>query len=306
MSNDSNSKQHRSQSKERHEVSFYTYPKFLFCWPLIAVGFILCFFGGWGAEQTTTADQDTSVVLNDSRAPASQDAQAAATESSQSPASENARSSETLAWIWIITLIVVLITVGFDLSRNFTIFWLVLGELKVYDRTGFWFMIVWLQDVKSVKIFSWIYHLIADRDPQYSAPMGLVVSIFLSILFLIMWIWTRINSKWRITHNEFEHYQFGRMDDSLARGAKRVRTSYPDFFEFLLCLAGDLIIYDSTGRRQLRRIPHVPWLPIVRQRINRILETTAITADLIDDEQEAEVMETAEGIETTDDSDRNV
>ena len=93
------------------------------------------------------------------------------------------------------------------------------------------------------------------------------------------------------------------MDDSLARGAKRVRTSYPDFFELLLCLAGDLIIFDSVGRRELRRIPHVPFLPFVRKRINRILEKTAITAGEMDDEAEA----AADDIDDReDDTDRSV
>ena len=49
-------------------------------------------------------------------------------------------------------------------------------------------------------------------------------------------------------------------------------------------LAGDLVIFDSTGRRELCRINHVPLLPLVRKRINRILETTAITAGEIEDE----------------------
>ena len=149
---------------------------------------------------------------------------------------------------------------------------------------GLWVLVVWLRDVKSVRVFSHIYRFFADLDPTYSRSLGVMVSIVLSVLFVIMWIWTRINDKWRITHNEFEHYQFGRMDDSLARGAKRVRSSYPDFFEFLLCLAGDLIIFDSSGRRELRRIPHVPMLPLVRRRINAILERTAVTAGEIEDE----------------------
>ena len=290
------SNQNSQQAKLKHEVVFYTYPKFLFCWPLIAVGFLLCFFGGWAGEPSSIPAGEPATVSQGEPTAAPTADQAAAAENAQSSASAGGRSSETLAWIWIITLIIVLVTVGFDLSRNFTIFWLVLIG-------GFWFMIIWLQDVKSVKIFAWIYHLISDLDPQYSAPMGLAVSITLTILYLIMWIWTRINSKWRITHNEFEHYQFGRMDDSLARGAKRVRSSYPDFFELLLCLAGDLIIFDSTGRRQLRRIPHVPLLPNVRQRINRILEKTAITADLVDDEHEAD---TAEDVTSDDEGDRSL
>ena len=222
--------------KIRHEVIFYTYPKFLFCWPLIVVGFLL-----WGFDRQEWI------------------------------------SSETLAWIWGITLIVVLITVGFDLNRNYTIFWIVLIG-------GVWFFIYWLRDVKSVRLFSNIYQFFADLDPTYSRNLGIIISIVLAFFYLIMWIVSRFNSKWRITHNEFEHYQFGRMDDSLARGAKRVRTSYPDFFELILCLAGDLVIFDSMGRRELRRIPHVPFLPLVRKKINSILETTAITAAEIDDE----------------------
>jgi len=220
----------------KHEVIFYTYPKFLFCWPLIVAGFIL-----WGFDYKGLA------------------------------------SPETLAWIWAITLLVVLVTLGFDLNRNFTVFWLVLIG-------GLWILIIWLRDVKSVTIFSRIYQFLVNLDPSYSRNLGIIVSIVLMVLYMIMWIWTRLNSKWRITHNEFEHYQFGRMDDSLARGAKRVRTSYPDFFELFLCLAGDLIIFDSTGRQELRKIPHVPLLPLVRRKINRILETTQVTAGEIEDE----------------------
>jgi len=220
----------------KHEVIFYTYPKFLFCWPLIVAGFIL-----WGFDYKGLA------------------------------------APETLAWIWAITLLVVLVTLGFDLNRNFTVFWLVLIG-------GLWILIIWLRDVKSVTIFSRIYQFFVNLDPSYSRNLGIIVSIVLMVLYMIMWIWTRLNSKWRITHNEFEHYQFGRMDDSLARGAKRVRTSYPDFFELFLCLAGDLIIFDSTGRQELRKIPHVPLLPLVRRKINRILETTQVTAGEIEDE----------------------
>jgi hypothetical protein len=227
------------REKRKHEVVFYTYPKLLFCWPVILMGFLLWMFDRW-----QWADP------------------------------------ETLAWIWGITLIVVIITMGIDINRNLTIFWLVVIG-------GFWILILWLRDVKSVRLFSNIYHFLVDLDPAYSKSLGLIVSIVLLILFFIMWVGTRVNSKWRITHNEFEHYQFGRMDDSLARGAKRVRTSYPDFFELLLCLAGDLIIFDSTGRKELRRIPHVPLLPFVRKRINRLLETTAITAGEIEDEMDA-------------------
>jgi len=182
---------------------------------------------------------------------------------------------------------------GLDLNRNYTAFWLVV-------IVALWMMILWLGG-KGIEFFDDIYRFFADLDPQYSANLGVIVSIPLLVFYGIMWVWTRINCKWRITHNEFEHYQFGRMDDSLARGAKRIRSSYPDFFELVVCLAGDLVIYDATGKRIIRRIRHVPLLPIVKKRINSILETTAVTtSEYIEDESEA-----AEGLEYGRDDEEN-
>lgn len=201
---------------------------------------------------------------------------------------------EVLAWFWGITLLLVLITMGVDLNRNYSIFWLVV-------ILGSWAMILWLRDAKGFTLFGRIYQFFADLDPAYSRNLGLIVSIPLTTLWIIMWIWTRLNSKWRVTHNELEHYQFGRMDDSLARGAKRIRTSYPDLFELLICLAGDLEIYDATGKKLLRRIEHVPLLPFVKKKINILLESTAVTPEQMDEEaSEGEV--SAEEAETSADS----
>jgi len=225
--------------KVRHEVTFYTYPKFIFTWPLIAMGFLLWL-----------------------------------------PAHYGWMSLEALAWIWGLTLILVVVTMGLDLNRNYTMFWLVV-------LAALWLMVLWLGE-KGVTLFVDVYHFFCNLNPHYSANLGLMVSIPLLVFYAIMWLWTRLNCKWRITHNEFEHYQFGRMDDSLARGAKRIRTSYPDFFELIVCLAGDLVIYDSTGKRMIRRIEHVPLLPWLKRRINSILETTAVTTEeIIEDEIEA-------------------
>ena len=231
-------KRRAAKRQVRHEVVFYTYPKFLFCWPLILLGAVLFL----------VARADWA-------------------------------SPEVLAWVYGVALIIVLVTLGFDVDRNYTIFWLVLIG-------GIWMLIMWLGDVKGVTVFRSIYRFFADLDPVYSPTLGLMVSIVLAVLYAIMWLHARVNSKWRITHNEFEHYQFGRMDDSLARGAKRVSTSYPDFFELVVALAGDLVIYDSVGRRELRRIQHVPMLPLVRRRINELLESTQVTAGEVEDEAE--------------------
>lgn len=232
-----NEKGKETQKKELYEVVFYTYPKLIFTWPLIAMGFLL-----WPAAHWGWVD------------------------------------AEILAWIWGATVLLVVITMGVDMNRNYTIFALVIV-------VAFWLLVV-VMNLKGFTLFRRIYHFFADLDPQYSPNLGLIVSIPLLIAFGIMWGWTRVNSRWRITHNEFEHYQLGRLDDSIARGAKRVRTSYPDLFELLICLAGDLVIYDASGRREIRRIPHVPMLPFVKKKINILLERMAVTQEVIDDELE--------------------
>lgn len=229
--------ENKKVKKQKHEVTFYTYPKFIFCWPLIAMGFLLWPFAHYEV------------------------------------------SLEALAWIYGVTAVLVVVTMGLDINRNYTVFWIVVV-------VALWMMVLWLGG-KGVTLFSDIYTFFRDLDPQYSANLGLIISIPLLICYGIMWLWTRINCRWRITHNEFEHYQFGRMDDSLARGAKRIRSSYPDLFELLICLAGELVIYDSTGKRVIRRIPNVPMLPIVKRNINAILEATAVTTSVLDDEAEA-------------------
>jgi len=37
------------------------------------------------------------------------------------------------------------------------------------------------------------------------------------------------------------------MNDSLGRGAKTIRSDFPDVFELLLGLAGTLIVYNASG-----------------------------------------------------------
>lgn len=228
-----------SVRRRKREIKFYTYPKLLFAWPLILIGFLL-----WPISSMESANP------------------------------------ETLAWIWAGTLLLVVVTLGIDVNRNQGVFWII-------SIAAIWILIVWLRDVKELKLFSYVYDFFAGLDPQYSAGLGLGISIPLTLLYGIMWVWTRINSRWRITHNEFEHYQFGKMDDSLARGAKRISTDYPDLFELLLCLAGELVIYDSTGKRVLRRIQNVPFLPFVKQRINKLMEATAVVAAEVEDEADA-------------------
>jgi hypothetical protein len=196
-----------------------------------------------------------------------------------SPEAPNA--SEGLGWIYIFITGLVLLTLGVDVDRNQAVFWIVL-------IIACWIGGRWLADVKGFTLFGNIYNWFASLDVQYHRNFGLALSIIMLVPFLLMVGWAYINDKWRITHNEFEHYAFGKMDDSLGRGAKTIRISFPDVLELLLGMAGTLVVYNATGTKELRRIPHVMFLPFVRKRLNKILEKTAVTAAQMEEEEEEE------------------
>ncbi len=186
-------------------------------------------------------------------------------------------STSVLGWIYVVTLVTVVLTMGIDVNREVAVFWIVtliaIAAASAYLRTV------------GVDFLQPLVRLIGYLQPEYHPGTGLAVSVFLAVPYAVMLVWARINDRWRITHNEFEHYAFGKVDRSLARGAKTVRTAYPDLFEFLLCLAGELIIYDSKGEKVLARIEHVPLLPWVRRRIQQILEYTAVVSTTDGSEQ---------------------
>lgn len=269
------------KNERRHEVKFVTYPKLLFIWPLVLAGFVLYPFGAPHEPISATVAQYEARQA----APAPQPKAATETsaESAQNPPAQTnpyvSHRLEVLGWIYIWVLLVVTLTLGVDIGRNEAGFWVVL-------IAAIWVLGLWLQDVKGFTLFGDIYRWFAGLDVQYNRGFGLAVSVMLAVPYLVMIFWARVNDKWRITHNEFEHYAFGKSDDSLGRGAKTIRTSYPDVLELLLACAGTLIVYNATGTRELRRIPHVVFLPLVRKRLDHILEKTAVTTAQMEEEEE--------------------
>ncbi len=267
-----------------HEVKFVTYPKLLFIWPLVLAGFLLYPLGS--PHEPISASVAAYEAQQDAPAADAPRAGRTAGEQTGSDQAPPARSNpyvshrlEVLGWIYIWVLLIVTLTLGVDIGRNEAGFWVVL-------IAAIWVLGLWLQDVKGFTLFGDIYRWFAGLDVQYNRSLGLAISIMLAVPYLVMIFWARVNDKWRITHNEFEHYAFGKSDDSLGRGAKTIRTSYPDVLELLLGLAGTLIVYNATGTRELRRIPHVIFLPLVRKRLDRILEKTAVTTAQMEEEEE--------------------
>ncbi|MEM1026662.1 MAG: hypothetical protein AAGJ38_01105 [Planctomycetota bacterium] len=175
-----------------------------------------------------------------------------------------------LGWTYLFVTLVTLTTLSIDLERNFAFVWTLIFTLLFVGA-------LWLGESSGVPVIGSLVDLFHSLGAKYDPGYGLALSLLLIPPYLVMLIWVRINHRWRITHNEFEHYAWGRADDSLARGAKRVRSTYPDLLELLVCGAGTLIVYSATGRTELRRIPNVPLLFRVRKNINQLLESQQVT-----------------------------
>lgn len=193
--------------------------------------------------------------------------------------------AEFLGWVYLFIMFICVLTISVDVERNHAFVWLLV--FIIFILLGFW-----LSDSSlSFTFFGNIFNFFDRLDVRYNSGFGLGLSLLLSGPYLVMMLWARLNHRWRITRNEFEHYSWGRADDSLARGAKRVRSTYPDLLELLLAGAGTLIVYSATGHSELRRIPHVPMIFLVRRRINQLLESTSVTFNdeaMLDDLEEDE------------------
>ncbi|MEI6655091.1 MAG: hypothetical protein WCP45_10015 [Verrucomicrobiota bacterium] len=214
--------------RPKSQIVFFSYPKFLYVWPLLLVTALFPLLG--------------EVI-----------------------------SAQAEGWIIVITLLIVLMAMGFDLSRNLTISWAVTVIACV-------FCILWLKDAKNVLFFNEIGHYLTSKNPVVSRDWQYLFVLFGGILYLIMCVNAHVNQRWRISHNEIEHFAMLSKDDSLGRGAKRIITSYPDFLELLLCGAGTIQIYSAQGGVLLRSIPNVPWLFFRSSAISRILESTEVSA----------------------------
>jgi hypothetical protein len=87
-----------------------------------------------------------------------------------------------------------------------------------------------------------------------------------------------LNHRWRITHNELHLSRRGDMQDAITRGAKRLSVEFPDVFELLLLGAGHVVVRDSRGKEEIRRIPRVPLLFFREKQLDQIAEAWAVTS----------------------------
>jgi len=188
------------------------------------------------------------------------------------------------AWIYIITTVLVLLTMGVDVNRNMAVFWVIVISAMS-------FCVLWLRDAKGFVVFDQIGHFFGQLKPQYSPEFGMITSIFLLVVYAVVHIGARINDKWVFSQNEIEHFAVFRGSNSLGRGAKGVKATYRDFFELIVMLAGDIEVRTAQGNRVLARINNVPFLVFKMRKIDRILSAYAVTPGAADEESSENVEE---------------
>jgi len=175
-------------------------------------------------------------------------------------------------WIYLTLAATVLVTIGYDLNRNYSIFWILLISL-------IWVICLWLKSAKGVVYFEEMGNAIKNFPMEYSPSFGWALSVVLALIYLIMLIEVRLNQRWRLTNNEIEHKSFGFSNDSLARSAKRVTATYPDILELILLGSGTLTIYSAQGGQKLREIKNIPFLIFRMRKISKILESMAVSTE---------------------------
>ena len=257
-----------------HHVAFTAFPKLLYVWPLIVAGFAF-----WPAAQPAPAAAPHAASAPSTAAPLPETHTGVNRPAAASPAPAVSLRLERLGWAYVWIALIVVLALGVDLGRN--------QALVVMLLIAFvWVLGILLRDKYNFTLFGDIYRWLAALNVQYDRGLGLSLSILLAVPYVCLLGWARLNDRWRITPNEFEHFSFGRSSESLGRGAKSIRSEFPDFFEAVLGFgAGTLIVSDANGMRELRRIPNIPLLPLVRAKLYGVLERTAVTAAPIDDQE---------------------
>jgi hypothetical protein len=179
--------------------------------------------------------------------------------------------AETLTWVYLTTMLVCFTAVGFDVRRNLAIGWLLFVALC-------WVAGIYLRDAKQIPVLGHVRQFLASFDATVSPGFLHAVALLVGVGILGVLGNVALNHRWRVTHNELQAFRRGEMEDAITRGAKRISVEFPDVFELLLLGAGHVVVRDSKGKEEIRRIPRVPLLFFRRKQLERIAEVWGVAS----------------------------
>lgn len=179
-------------------------------------------------------------------------------------------SSATFGWIWITTVIVVLITVAADVDRNKLL--VLVGLILLFWMGGYI-----LQRNQDIMILSGIHDFFAKQHVKFNAGTAMVMSVIILIILIGVIVVAWFDGRYEITTREITHRRAFRTSDSLPRAAKRIKQDWRDLAEAFIGLgAGDVIVLD-TQKNIVMRIPNVPFLWFFKHDVDHVLEVLATT-----------------------------
>jgi hypothetical protein len=178
--------------------------------------------------------------------------------------------SENVTWVYITILLTCCVTTGFDVRRNLAIGWILFVALC-------WVAGLYLRDAQHIPVLSDIKQFLANFDATVSPGFLHAVSLLFLIGLIGVLINVFLNHRWRVTHNELHLFRHGEGEDAITRGAKRISVEFPDVFELLILGAGHVVVRDSKGKEEIRRIPRVPMLLFREKELDAIAEVWAVT-----------------------------
>ncbi len=177
---------------------------------------------------------------------------------------------ENVGWVYITVMLTCFIAVGFDVRRNLAIGWLLFIALC-------WVGGLYLSEARHIPVLSQMRRFLASLDARVTPGFLHATSLFVGLGLAGTLVNVFMNHRWRITHNELHSFRRGEGEDAITRGAKRISVEFPDVFELLLLGAGHVVVRDSKGKEEIKRIPRVPFLFFREQQLDAITEAWAVT-----------------------------
>ena len=171
-----------------------------------------------------------------------------------------------LAWLWLLTLVPSAIALAGDLSRNKAFAWLL-----VFICLCLSLYVLYLLGVP----FDWLRRIFTHQ-PTFDPVEKLWISIVGTVFYLGMFIFVRIDDKWVVNSNQWEHHSWASVDNAISHGSKSVRYEIPDVIQFLLCGAGDIVIRSPDDKDEYRRIGNVPFVRGKWRKIDALMEVVRV------------------------------
>ena len=142
--------------------------------------------------------------------------------------------------------------VGIDLAHNVAAFWI--GAIAIL-----WLLGLWLRDAERITVFGDVDRFFSDLTLTYPRNLDLAISLVIEVLYMPMSVWgaSKASGDSPTTHRAPVS---GQGETGLrSMGPRWSVQAIPIFFEALLCLTGDLVIYDASESRAFAASPTFPF-----------------------------------------------